>query len=390
MNITDIFISLLRSQISGGEPVDISRDSIDDEVISQLFRLADIHDVSEVLFCALVECGVLCEDDEMFSRFTDAEDISYFRLKRLEHSFDVIMRALEDSGIDHLPLKGSVIRKYYPSPLMRMSADIDILVKEESLDDAIRVLCEKAGCRVTSKKSFHDISLYTPDEMHLELHFNIMENNDSLDSVLSKVWDYAVPVSQKTHEFALSPEFFALHVITHMAYHFANGGCGVKPFSDLWLYRAKCGYSEEILDMLCRECGIERFYHNALDLTFAWFGGKEHTALTRKMEAHVLHNAVCGDIEKGVALRQTNKGGRAGYVFSRIFPPYSQMKIRYRTLEKWPILLPFFVIVRWVEFLFGDKKRAKRELEMTGRMTQERMDAIKAFYDSVGLSVIDE
>ena len=385
MNITDIFTALLRSQISGVGVADIPTESIDDKVIAELFRLAEIHDVSIVLFRALDECGAISEGHEMFSKFTDSEEISYFRLKRIEHSFGVITETLANAGIDYLPLKGSVIRKYYPSPLMRLSADIDILVREESLDDAVRVLCDGAGCKVTSKKSFHDISLYTPDGMHLELHFNIMENNPALDSVLARVWDYAVPVSQKTHEFALLPEFFAFHIITHMTYHFINGGCGVKPFSDLWLFRKRVGYDEERVLSLCRECGMEKFYKNAQDLANVWFGGKTHTSLSQQMEAHVLHNAICGDIEKGVAVRQTDKGGRKRYIFSRIFPPYRQMKIRYRALERWPILLPVFVVVRWFEFLFGDKKRAKRELEMTGRITHERMESIKEFFDEVGL-----
>ena len=386
MNITDIFISLLRSQIAGGGIEKIPVGEIDGSTISELFRLADIHDVTETMFQALVECGVLGEGQELFEKFTDAEDISYLRLKRLEHSLSLITGVLEEAGIDYLPLKGSVIRRYYPSPLMRMSADIDVLVKEDVLDDAVRLLCERAGCRVTSKKSFHDISLYTPDDMHLELHFNIMENSALLDGVLSRVWEYAVPVSHKKHEFALSPEFFVFHTLTHMTYHFINGGCGVKPFSDLWIFRERVGYDEQIVRALCRECGIEDFYKNALELALVWFSGKEHTAVTRSMEAHIIHNSICGDIEKGVATRQTARGGRFGYIMSRIFMPYRQLKIRYRTLERYPILLPWFEVVRWCEFLFGNKKRAKRELEMTGRMTPERMESIKSFYASVGLA----
>ena len=384
MNITDILISLLRSQIAGSEEK-IPTDKIDESVLAELFRIAKIHDVSETLFMALVDCGVLYDGHELFEKFTDAEDIAYLRLKRLEHSFLTITETLERAGVDYIPLKGSVIRKYYPSPLMRMSADIDILVKEEMLDEAVRALCENDGYKVTSKKSFHDISLYTSDDMHLELHFNIMENNGIADGVLSRVWDYAAPVSHKKHEFALSPEFFAFHIITHMVYHFVNGGCGVKPFSDLWIFRERVGYDEDVLLGLCRECGIDRFYLNARDLALVWFGGKEHTEITRSMEAHVIHNSICGDVEKGVATRQTAKGGRFRYVMSRIFMPYSQLKIRYRTLEKFPILLPWFEMVRWFEFLLGDKKRAKRELKMSKRMTAEKMKSIKEFYTSVGL-----
>ncbi|MBO4954226.1 MAG: nucleotidyltransferase family protein, partial [Clostridia bacterium] len=36
--------------------------------------------------------------------------------------------------IDFMPLKGAVIRQYYPEPWMRTSCDIDIHVKKDRLE----------------------------------------------------------------------------------------------------------------------------------------------------------------------------------------------------------------------------------------------------------------
>ncbi|MBR5817351.1 MAG: nucleotidyltransferase family protein [Clostridia bacterium] len=386
MNKKDLFIALLRSQIAERGVADIPKDALDGETVSAVLRLADVHDVLGVVFTALSECGVINPSDKIYADMEEAEELSYFRLKRLNHSFKEITETLENFGIDYLPLKGSVIRNYYPDPLMRLSADIDILVREADLDAAVKALLGRQGYKVTSGKTFHDISIYTADGMHLELHFNVKENHPRLDSVLARAWDYAIPVSNKKHEFAFKPEFFAFHLLSHMAYHFTNGGCGVKPFADLWIYTGRVGYDREELLRLCRECGVEDFYNNAMALSRVWFGGEEHTDLTRQMEAHVLLNEICGDVEKGIAIRQARSGGRFSYILGRIFAPYSELKHRYHVLKKWPILLPVFEVVRWFSFLFGDKKRAKRELEMTKRLTAERVGKIKKFYSDVGLS----
>ena len=42
--------------------------------------------------------------------------------------------ALEKAQIPFVPLKGSVIRKYYPEAWMRTSSDIDVLVHKEDVE----------------------------------------------------------------------------------------------------------------------------------------------------------------------------------------------------------------------------------------------------------------
>ncbi len=387
MNIADILMSLLRSEITGAGFDSRAVSEIDRDVVGELFNIADGHDVSQIIFAALVKCGAVKSGDEIFSRFVEAEELSYFRLKRLEFSLSETERALDDAGVDHIALKGSVMRAYYPSPLMRMSADIDVLVREEELSQAVNALSEKLGYEVRGKKDFHDISLYTPDGMHLELHYSIKENEERVDPILEKCWDYAVPVSEKSHKYEFKPEFFAFHLITHMTYHFINGGCGIKPFSDLWLYRHKAGYDESRLVELCQACGIEKFYENAVRLSEVWFGGEEHTDLTRRMEAHVLYNAYGGEASRGIVVRQSKSGGRFGYIMGRIFLPYRSMKIRYPVLKKCPILLPIFWVARWFALLFGDKKRIKEELKMSKSVSKEQMARMMRFLDSVGLKI---
>ena len=381
---TDIMMALLRVAIAGAEAPAGLCDTLSEEDVRSMLALCGDYDVSEALFAALVKCGAVSRDDGVYSAFTEVQERNFFRCKRLEHTLSEIGRSLTDAHIDYVPLKGAVMRSYYPSPMMRMSADVDVLVRERDLNSACRAL-EAVGFAVKGKKGFHDISLYSPDGMHLELHYNIKENDSRLDPTLERAFDYLVPSADGGYERRFTPEFFAFHLLTHMTYHFINGGCGIRPFADLWIWRHRVGYDDGAVRELCRECGIETFYEKAIMLSEVWFSGAPHTLITRRMEDHVIYNSVYGSATKGIVLRQSKHGGRLGYILSRIFMPYSQLKIRYPIVGKIPPLLPVFEVVRWVSFLFGDKKAVRDELGQTKRISAEQMNGMKQLLSDVGL-----
>ncbi len=381
MNKTDIFMSLLRSSVAGGAPSD-DISSLSHEDISEFILLAKRFDTCYMLAEAIRKYNLLDKDAPEYKTILENEETDFYRYSRLVNTLAEIKNILSEGKIKFVVLKGSYMRDLYPSPLMRMSADIDVLVSDAALDKAVKLLCE-SGFRVKGGKGYHDISLYSRDGMHLELHYNIKENDDRLDGVLSRAFDYIT--EGDGYECRFTPEFFLLHLVTHLCYHFMNGGCGIRPFADIWLYRRRVEYDEQTLRSLLAECSLEKFYDNVIALTEVWFSGEEHTALTRQMENHLLYNAFCGDAEKGVMLQRGRQGGRFSYIMHRIFMPYRLLKIRYPVVAKCPLLLPLFEVVRWVSFLFGKKDRVKRELNSTRGVTNEQIDALSSFLSDVGL-----
>ena len=47
-----------------------------------------------------------------------------------EYEIQSLLDDMEKDGIDCLPMKGWIMRNYYPDPLMRSMADFDVLLKE--------------------------------------------------------------------------------------------------------------------------------------------------------------------------------------------------------------------------------------------------------------------
>ena len=59
------------------------------------------------------------------------------------------------------------------------------------------------------------------------------------------------------------------------------------------------------------------------------------------------------------------------YFLHLVFPNYAYMKTHYPILAKAPILLPLWWMVRWVDVLLHQRKRAKTALHRFDGMTEQ-------------------
>lgn len=64
---------------------------------------------------------------------------------------------------------------------MRTSCDIDVLVREIDSEKAKSVLVDEYGYVYRGKGS-HDISLFSPTNTHIELHYDFIEDGISNES----------------------------------------------------------------------------------------------------------------------------------------------------------------------------------------------------------------
>ena len=101
--------------------------------------------------------------------------LAVYRYEKINYELGRLRKVLNEAKIPFIPLKGSVLRRYYPEPWMRTSCDIDVLVHEEAVDQAAQIIVDKLGYAY-EKKQYHDISLMSDGGVHLELHHTIKEN----------------------------------------------------------------------------------------------------------------------------------------------------------------------------------------------------------------------
>ena len=145
------------------------------------------------------------------------------------HEFKNILKILHDAGIEVILLKGIYLSEfYYDDPAERIMSDIDFLLKENDLDNAL-ILLEQFGCKatkqfnkeLTDKFSRHIPPLLTPKQTLLEVHWKLINDNKKYLYVkydYDKIWETKVTVKYCNAEcFALKKEYLLIHLCVHIA-----------------------------------------------------------------------------------------------------------------------------------------------------------------------------
>ena len=380
-----ILINIIKNIINpdNATVLDMELDSI---VQKKIYKMAHMHDLAHLLNRESAYNNLFT--DKTLKDLANRQHImAIYRYERINFDYHEIKETLTNEKIPFVPLKGLIIRALYSEPWMRTSCDIDVLVKKEDLDRAIVALIKNKKFTKQGKVNYHDVSLYSPSNVHLELHFSIKENMECIDKLLDKVWDYCENTGENTFEFKETNEFFVFHTVAHMLYHFKSGGCGIRPFMDLYLLHKNFELDVEKLENMLKECGITKFYENVKLLSEVWFEGKEHTDLTLSMEEYVFSGGVYGSKENDLAIKK-NKTNRKSYILNRIFSPYDVIKNRYPILQKHKWLTPFYQVRRWVESLFKNKaKQLKTEIQIYDNIDQSKKEKVEKMFSGLDIKI---
>ena len=376
-----MLLSLLRAAILG-EPRPVT---LTESEAGALLALARHHDLAHLLCLPLEAAGTL-PTGGWGEEWRRARLVAVSRSARLSAAADRIATALDGAGIPYVPLKGAVFSHYYPAPWYRTSCDLDILVREEDLERAVTLIEEREGAR-RMRRTYHDVSLHLPGGTHVELHFSLCEGLSPMDRVLARAWEHARPVSEGACRHAFDEAFLAFYAIAHTAYHFRNGGCGVRSLLDLYLLKAKGVLDAPTLGDLLSEGGLLSFAEAAVRLSDAWFGAALHTGLTLGMSAYILRSGTYGRLDNRVAIATAGRG-RLGYLLRRVFLPPRTLSRYYPRLARHPWLYPYYTLRRWLEILFTRRRRrhAVREIFHSTTLREKTSAPLQTLCHELGLS----
>ena len=377
------FFALICFEINGGELCEEIKNLITPDVLPLLFKFSKRYDVAHLVGDALDRNGLLPDGAEVKKRFLQERNLAVYRYEQIQYELEQICETLNEANIPFIPLKGSVIRSLYPEPWMRTSCDIDILVKEENLDFAVETLKQVLNYQYEHKTN-HDVSLFAESGVHLELHYLLTAGDQRWDDVLSRVWEYAE--CKQGSQYVLTNEMFYFYHLAHMAGHFKIGGCGIRPFLDLYLLRKQMGYNQEILSKLLEQGGLAAFDQRACALADYWFDGEPPTQLVLSLQEFIFNAGMYGGMENRVSIVKVEKRNKVSILFSRIFLPYDRLKFQYPILQKYKILVPFYQVKRWFNLLNKDKrKQAVRELQSTVHQDERKTSYIERLLGDLGL-----
>ncbi len=291
-----------------------------------------------------------------------------------------ISSALSGEGIDHVLLKGTVIRSLYPEGWMRNSCDIDVLVHEDELDVTSKALLN-LGYERRGEKSWHDIALFK-GFLHIELHYKLIEDfrMSGAAQVLDNLWDVAVSGELNKHSYTLPDDYFYLYHIAHMAKHFGDGGCGIRSVLDTWILNNRCEFDKPARDALIKKANLESFENAMFRLSEYWFGNGTGEGL-EDIERYIFSGGAYGTLDQKRQVRKSKKG-RLGYICMRAFMGYKPLCTKYPVLVKHPYLFPVLEVWRWHEFFGNNHKNHAKEL----KDSLKRSDGVKKMINELDLS----
>ena len=386
MCVAKIMFSLIRTELCGETADQETIKGLSADELSELYALSNAHDLAHIIGSALSKCGKL-GSDLISEKFRRKAMLAVSRYECLNYEFNRICEELEAAEIPFLPLKGSVIRAFYPEPWLRTSCDIDVLVHPENLEKATDLLVKRleyTKCQLDT----HDISLYAGNGVHLELHYDLLEKGTTkaADVVSRNVWEYVSPKKNYVYWQEVSGEFFYFYHIAHMAKHFYTGGCGIRPFVDLWILDQLVGMDRVRQDALLRQGNLLHFANVVRKLSRIWFEREETDDVFRQMEEFILSGGVYGIKKNHIAVQQEKVGGRLKYTLARVFVHYDVINLQYPILQKHRWLMPVMQVCRWCRLIFsGQTRRIMREMKYSYSISPEDAENMRIFLNNIGL-----
>lgn len=384
----NILMALIKSQITA-QPLDETAARLEKTDLPALYKLAKMHDMAHLAGAAIRRNGLPAGEyaDKFRSHTLDAA----YRSEKIAAALTQTSTWLEQAQIPFILLKGTVIRQMYPENWMRTSCDIDVLVKPDDAAGALELLCAQGYTRKPDT-SAHDYVLIAPNGVAVELHHTLTQDDcvPGTDETLESVWLDAQPKTNDSWEYQMSNELFWVYHLAHMARHFLHGGCGVRPFADLWLMGDKMPCDREKLETLLEKTKLVAFYTGVMALTDVWFGGMPHNQSTRQMEQFILSGGVYGTYTNAAAVNAGQGQSKLRSFLRMMFLPRKDLQVLYPELEKHPGLYPCYQMKRWCGIFSKDRRaNLKDRTNARNAVTADQKTAATEMLRALGLDTAE-
>lgn len=369
MDSWQLLFELIGIAVCGKAPTAAVAQACEPQTLEMVYAYAAKHDLAHLVGQAAGKLQTA--EYEALEKCKNAALAAFVRHARQEYALRKLCDILEQGEVPFIPLKGAVLRQWYPEAWMRTGCDVDVLVREADLDQA-QALLEAENWRFAGRGS-HDLSFLSPEGVHLELHFSTIEDciSEKGKAVMDGIWQDAKPLPGKRCHMEISDGLFYFYHMAHMAKHMLTGGCGIRSFLDVWILNHRVEADTDSRKHLLQQGGLTAFAKAAERLAEIWFSGASMDEYSKPFETFVLHGGTYGTLENQVRMQQAKKGSRLRFVWERIFLPHCFLKHSYPVLQKHKWLTPVFWVVRWFRLLFDGKVgRSAVELQTAAAVSE--------------------
>lgn len=313
---------------------------------AEIYRLAKLHSVANVAYYAVEQLNNK-PFDTLFIQWRVLRDKGIVRSLKQQMELNALIGEFSKHNIRCMPLKGSVLKDYYPRQDMRMMADLDILIDPNNAEAVKEIMlsngytCESFG--ITHHDVYHKAPIF-----NVEIHrFLFSDRFPRLHTYYVDGFSFGYPSAENAYVFRLPPmEFYSLY-IAHLYKHYSSSGSGIRSVMDVFVMQQH--FKNELSDVddsiSFVNVGLsdfEAFIHKTSD---DWFCNTQPTEINLSEYDFILNSGTYGSLQNRV-LNGIHNNGRWKYLRKRVFLPYGEIRRAYPVLNKHPFLLPFIWIIR--------------------------------------------
>ena len=352
-----------------------------DADLKQLLIMARKHSVASMVCMALEKTAIFANADEAAKKqWLEAKNKAIRKNMLLDAERKAILHELEIQGIWYMPLKGSILKDWYPKPGMREMADNDILF-DPSGRKQVREIFQNRGYKTISfRKLNHDEYEKPPIynfEMHVSLFYGMYKE---LTKQYENVKERLLPVDGTAYQFAFTPEDFYVFALAHAHKHYSHSGTGVRTLADIYVLDRHLGdiMDRDKVEQKLTQLGIAEYEQHSRVLAEKLFSAVRPLAETeltedeKEMLLYYCDATTYGTVDTCVNNRllelqeyseDITLRTKLKYCCVRLFPGREFCKFAYPFVYKHPWTLPFFWVWRIVYRSIANKKNLQHELK---------------------------
>ena len=375
---SELLIYLMACSLQGTEPEGAPLANID---LEALLRLAKAHSVSAMVCMAL-------EQTDAFQHAAETTRLKWFEAKNkairknmlLDAERKAILHELEIQGIWYMPLKGSILKDWYPKPGMREMADNDILF-DPSGREQVREIFQNRGYKTVSFGKLNHDEYEKPPIYNFEMHVSLFHGMyKELTEQYENVKERLLPVDGTAYQFAFTPEDFYVFALAHAHKHYSHSGTGVRTLADIYVMERHLGdiMDRDEVEQKLTQLGIAEYEQHSRVLAEKLFSAVRPLAETeltedeKEMLLYYCDATTYGTVDTCVNNRllelqeyseDITLRTKLKYCCVRLFPGREFCKFAYPFVYKHPWTLPFFWVWRIVYRSIANKKNLQHELK---------------------------
>ena len=370
-------IYLMSCALRGAEADESILDGVD---LSGLLALARNHSVAAMTCMALEKTAMFAQADPgIRKQWLDAKNKAIRKNMLLDADRIALMDDMENAGIWHMPLKGSILKAWYPQCGMREMSDNDILFDGGKREQVRDIFLKHGYSAEHYGKSNHDV-YFKPPVYNFEMHVALFSDSDyeDLAEKYAGIRQKLLPDENRKYRLHFSPEDFYVFALTHAYKHYSHSGTGIRTLADIYVMNHRIGPSLDwrYVEKELEELGIREYEKSSRALAEKVFGEKpvSDIALTtqeQEMLLYYMQASTYGSIENGVnnQLHTIQPDGapitgltKLRYCLSRLFPSRKWCKDKYPFVYRHPYLMPLFWVWRWIARIPANMNRITKEL----------------------------